>query len=304
MTVQRALIHRPRESGQALIFVAILMPALVGMLGLAIVGGQAFVRHQQLQSAADAAAIVGAQALPCATDDTTCIQNSESLACTYAAKNGFSGCTPGAAIGSNANVPPLSCSPYDFMSFGNSSNPNCKTASAPPYYDFVEVRLSTSLGTVPIFDIPVNIYAHAVAKRGVSSPHGDALIALGSQGISMTDSNQTVLEGSAYSNGSISGNGSDTACGGGWTAAGTVSGVSSGSLSSLQYSPFRCGTGTGGSSLTASNQPAIQDPYAGSVPPTASVWSGSTCPECAQPGWWYDLVGQTWGQGGTPLGMC
>ena len=162
---------RGADRGQTMIFFAILSSALFGTAGLAIEGGRSFVEFRRLQSAADMAAVVGAQGLPCTTTDTTCITNAETLACTYATSNGFSGCTAGGSSAPSANVPPTSCSPYDFIDYGNgATNSHCQTASSPTYYSYIEVKLTDNLGTVPIFNVPVTLSAHAVAKRGPQIP--------------------------------------------------------------------------------------------------------------------------------------
>src|SRR5579875_3658055 len=109
---------RRDEAGQATILVALTLPAVIAIMWLAIEGGALYAQHQRVQSAADIAALVGAQDLPCSATDTSCINQAESDACTYAAKNGFS-CTAGAATGAGADVPPTSCSPYNFIDYGN-----------------------------------------------------------------------------------------------------------------------------------------------------------------------------------------
>jgi len=57
------------ESGQSLIFVAVMGATLMGIMGLAVLGGHVFVEFRRMQAAADMAAIVGAQKLPCDTTD-------------------------------------------------------------------------------------------------------------------------------------------------------------------------------------------------------------------------------------------
>ena len=60
-----ALLARIRcESGQAMVFVAFGLIALVGMAALVIDGGSWYRAQRQLQTAADAAALAGAQELP------------------------------------------------------------------------------------------------------------------------------------------------------------------------------------------------------------------------------------------------
>src|SRR5579885_1184656 len=85
------MMSRRTESAQALLFFAVIAPLLLLTMVLAIEAGSLFAEHQRLQSAADVAALVGAQDLPCATSNSTCITTAENDACTYATNNGFSG---------------------------------------------------------------------------------------------------------------------------------------------------------------------------------------------------------------------
>ncbi len=64
-TRMKALVRRTRgESGQALVFVVVVLFVLVGMAALVIDGGSWYRAQRQLQRAADAAALAGAQELP------------------------------------------------------------------------------------------------------------------------------------------------------------------------------------------------------------------------------------------------
>jgi Flp pilus assembly protein TadG len=61
----RSLLARIRdESGQAFVFVALALMALVGMAALVVDGGSWYQADRRLQTAADAAALAGAQHLP------------------------------------------------------------------------------------------------------------------------------------------------------------------------------------------------------------------------------------------------
>ncbi|MGH2443659.1 MAG: pilus assembly protein TadG-related protein, partial [Chloroflexota bacterium] len=295
-----------------MIFVAVLMSALMGTVGLAVEGGHAFVEYRRLQSAADMSALVGAQSLPCNTGDTTCVSAAESLACTYASNNGFSSCNAGGADWPSANVPPLSCSPYDFVDYGNQDG-NCKSKDIAPFYDYIETRLTDNLGTIPIFNIPVTLSAHAIAKRGIGVPGDFAVISLSPTTPLNVFGNGTLnTVGSIFSNGGVNGNGSQTVtCDGGWFAATSPAGISnvqSNSSGQPVFAPSSC-TGVNDATPVASqNLPPITDPYAGSSPPPASPSSFANCPECASPGVWFDLGtdpnnASNWHVGGSPSGQ-
>ncbi len=77
----------PRESGQALVIVAVILVALVGLLGLVIDGGNVYAQRRQMQNAADAAALAGARALILQGPDAV-----EATAQEYASTNGATNC--------------------------------------------------------------------------------------------------------------------------------------------------------------------------------------------------------------------
>ncbi|MGI8967989.1 MAG: pilus assembly protein TadG-related protein [Chloroflexota bacterium] len=314
--LQRAIL-RQGESGQAMIMAAVLMTALMGTMGLAVEGGNAFVQYRQLQSAADMAAVVGAQDLPCATtvpEGAKCQTKAQQDGCTYAANNGYTGCfgctypanngSDGCVAGSSwASVPPKSCSPYDFEDWGNgSTNPSCKSSTAPPFYDYIEVHLSKSLGNVPIFNIPVTLSAHAVAKHGVGIPADYALVSLSKTTHLSEGGHSTVqITGSGFSNAGV--DGGVSACQGGWYSAGPVDpNVTTDSTGPPVFAPGGCDPNSPTDSTPAaeSNLPPINDPYGGSSPPPTLPVNTSfpNCPECSQYGWYYDLSGGTgWNHG-------
>ncbi len=61
----RSLLTRSRdESGQVLVFVAVILTVLVGMAALVVDVGSWYQAQRHLQTAADAAALAGAQELP------------------------------------------------------------------------------------------------------------------------------------------------------------------------------------------------------------------------------------------------
>lgn len=59
------------ERGQVIIMFTIMVPVILGMIGLALEGGQLMMLHSQMQNLADAAAIAGANELDHASDAIT-----------------------------------------------------------------------------------------------------------------------------------------------------------------------------------------------------------------------------------------
>jgi Flp pilus assembly protein TadG len=292
-----------RQSGQAMILFAILLPVLMGILGLAVEGGRVWVEYRKMQAAADLAALVGAQKLPCGLSDSTCMSAAATLACTYAANNGFSGCVSQGTSGQFAHVPPVTCSPYDFLDYGNDStaaNPtSCKaTTRSLAFQDYIEVNLTDSLGTIPIFNVPVTLGTHAVARHGEPSTKDFAVSVLdpspqqSNSAMVIGGSLQLVINGITFSNGGINVNGLSTpakACDGGWESA-TVQG-DPGHLTNYtgvtpSFAPPDCKTYSGSAWVTpaadASNNfsaglPQITDPYCTSLSPPYNGAKGTDC---------------------------
>jgi Flp pilus assembly protein TadG len=79
------------DDGQVIVFVVALFLVLFGIAALVIDGGRWFQTHRHLQTAADAAALAGVQALPSDPSGATSIAN------TYA-QNNFSGVTASVSI--------------------------------------------------------------------------------------------------------------------------------------------------------------------------------------------------------------
>jgi Flp pilus assembly protein TadG len=82
--------------GQAAIYMAIVLAALVGFVGMAADGGMLYVMKGRLQNSVDAAALAGAQGLPSTV-------HAGALACTYINANPVSGMT-GAQCSGKADV--------------------------------------------------------------------------------------------------------------------------------------------------------------------------------------------------------
>ncbi len=55
-------IHSQKQSGQAIVLIAVLLTALIGALGLAIDGGGMYLLYRDAQNAVDAAALTSAYA--------------------------------------------------------------------------------------------------------------------------------------------------------------------------------------------------------------------------------------------------
>lgn len=312
-----------------MIFFALVSGILALTMGLAVEGGRAFVEYRRMQSAADLAAIVGAQKLPCGLTDTACMQNAETLACQTATSNGFPSCSNGSGPG--AFVPPVTCSPYDFIDYGNDSgdpspygNPNCKATNAPiSFYDYIEVQLSDNLGTVPIFNTPVTLSAHAVARHGVPSPKDYAVAQLDPSsppGVYVGGNFNFFVNGSTFANGTykFGSNAGETACDGGFFTAsntpdpGTEKTYSGGIPG---FAPPECYQSDGVTPMTVSvpnydnNLPPITDPYCTSMSapylgnPGTDCHGGvgpssiPNCPDCTKLGWVYDDTTKQWFQG-------
>ena len=304
---------RKSERGQSLIFAAVMGGTLMGITGLAVLGGHVFVEFRRMQAAADMAAIVGAQELPCGLTDTTCINKAEQTACNYAQSNGYGGGWSGSSscaastktngLGSGtitvtANVPPVSCSPYDFLDYGNNSSCPGRPATTENQYVFAEVQISEPI-TVPIFNLSFTLYAHAVAKQGTSTPTDFAVSVLDPTlpgAFTMGGTTNTIIVGDTMSNGSIVENGTsatEVSCDGSWFTAATQT-VPGNLTSNLSGAPnFANAACTGGTNLKPasffSQQPLIPDPYGSTPPPSSS--NMPNCLPCKSDAWYYTWAG-------------
>ncbi len=295
------------EAGQAMIMFAVMSSALFMTLGLAVEGGNLLSQYRQLQSNADMAAIVGAQKLPCST--SACITTAQQTACTNVTTNDPSlTCTPGSRTApSAANVPPVSCSPYDFIDYGNGSgdatygDSSCKAGTSPSQYTYIEVQLRKSLGTIPIFNVPVTVGAHAVARTGARGAGDYAILLLDPSktgALTINGSNNVSVVGSVAIDSTASwsmifnGPNSVLTCDGGWyNASGQA--ASSPVLTSLKtntggtpgYAGPACTGGAADNPASYSpSLPTVQDPYANSTIPTGNM---ANCQACNQNGFAY-----------------
>jgi Putative Flp pilus-assembly TadE/G-like len=286
-----------RESGQVLIFSALMMLFVaVPIMGLAIEGGRIFVSYRQIQSAADLAALGGALKL------NTSAQAAISQACTLSQSNGFGGgpqvsgnCLSAGNVQVSACAPPQTQSPYSAVDYKSSTNTSCANTVGKPSY--LEVRITDTIGTIPIFNIPVTLFAHAVARPGTPGVPDYAIAALDpdttSATIAIATSNGIIAVGAITDNSqsptSIHTGGSGTnpylTCGTGWfntssEANSVIPQIGSNSTGQLQYAPPSC---TGGALDSPTqyqpNAGAIADPYGSSTLPDGNM--GTNCPQCS-----------------------
>lgn len=298
------------ESGQAMILVAVLAAALMGTVGVAIEGGRMLVENRRMQNAADMAALVGAQSAGCESTDSTCINLAKQAACNYAQSNGYgggwngsTGCTASGGVTVTVDIPPATCSPYN-LDYGSGKMPTACSGTGATQYNYVEVEISNNLGTIPIFNVSVTPYVHAVARRGTRSPRDYAIAVLdptlakaltlsgsGSSGCGVCVVGSIISDSSASTSINTGGTSPDNSCGGGWDTASSSETTAPSNLHSYTtggalFSPPGC-TGTQDGTVSWSpGQTRIPDPY-GSVnpPPTSGTWAN--CSECGSSGHYY-----------------
>jgi Flp pilus assembly protein TadG len=119
------------QSGQVLPWMALLMVLFLGMAGLTIDLGRAYVCYRELQASSDAAALAGAYAM---TQSGATVNSSKSMACSFSANTNTSGSNP------------LSCSVA-----GGNSTPNLPTVTTSPVLKCVPTGpiVGVTCGTVP-----------------------------------------------------------------------------------------------------------------------------------------------------------
>ncbi|HEX6509694.1 MAG TPA: pilus assembly protein TadG-related protein [Chloroflexota bacterium] len=270
-----------RETGQSIIFVAIVLPVLLLILGLAIGAGEALVQYRSVADAADLAALVGAQSLPCGSTDTTCINTAETKACTTAEQNGSDACTANgtSSTDNRANLPPLACSPYDFIDYGNASNDtpggnaNCKPAThggAVSTYSYIEVSLTKRV-RIPIFNVDVPLRAHAVATLGNGGFGKCAICIMNKTGITMSGTNSasiTVNNGNVLLNSS----GDTHACSINFTGTARVTASEIDNYAGGGPGAI-CGSSTATSTTPTQLSSQISDPFPNLPTPTCPAWA-------------------------------
>lgn len=289
-------VKRNDESGQAMIFFAVTAGIMMFTMGLAVEGGRLMVTQRQMQSAVDLAALVGAQKLPSA-------QGAVSAACQAAQDNGFDNCTSTGTSdtlgGTNKTVacaPPSVLQPYSWSNLNYGTDSSCSTPTGSTSAHYLEVQIQENLGTVPIFNIPVNLYAHAVARLGIPGVQDFAIVALDSTALSnaihLHNTSGIITNGSITANSTASNSyntaGSvNTICNGGAYASAVESdpgSIQTTNKGTIGYAPPSC-TAVSGSMDSPDNWLSqagqVADPYFASVEPTAPSPAGSTT-------WWLD----------------
>jgi Flp pilus assembly protein TadG len=119
------------QSGQVLPWMALLMVLFLGMAGLTIDLGRAYVCYRELQASTDAAALAGAYAM---TQSGATVSSSTSMACSFSANTDTSGKNP------------LSCNVA-----GGNGTPNLPTVTTTPVLKCVTPGsiVAVNCGTVP-----------------------------------------------------------------------------------------------------------------------------------------------------------
>jgi Flp pilus assembly protein TadG len=101
------------EQGQAIVFVALMLVILIAVVGIVVDVGMAFRTQRQLQAAADAAALAGAQKLP---DPTLASQTALTYGTGSGGNNKISGVTVAEAVATACNTTIPGCRPVNTVS--------------------------------------------------------------------------------------------------------------------------------------------------------------------------------------------
>ncbi len=150
------------RSGQSLVLVVIALPVLIGMAGISLSAGTAYYSKTRLQSAADAAALAGAQAADQAngSGQSSTAANSASEAGVYAVSEDYAGAATQISVNTSSTplVSPAGC-PAGYTQPANTVAA-CTSTSVPAgfagifgYKDFaVNAVAAATLGPGPAFD--------------------------------------------------------------------------------------------------------------------------------------------------------
>lgn len=168
------------ERGQVLPWIAMGMVSMLGMGGLSIDVGSAYVVHAQLQNYANAAALAAAGVVY----NTSTVTNATSVATTYSGGSGDKNANP--AVGTITTTVRTLC-----LSSLNAQHAACPSSNPPP--NAVRVVETASLKTtfMKMFGIPkLNVTATATSSmQGQSQPWNVAIILDATGSMSTTDSN-------------------------------------------------------------------------------------------------------------------
>jgi hypothetical protein len=312
------------ESGQTLIFFAVLAPLLFAILGLAVEGGLVFSEYRHMQAAADEAALVGAQDLPNTSQAIT-------DACLFSQNNGYDDCSTGGTSTTTVCVPPKSLSAYNGLNY-QEGNTACANSGSNNY---IEVQVQKPVQLFPIFAQYLGLgsftlSAHAIARHGTPSKEDYAISILERTlcpGLTLSGSSPVVVVGPVISDcgssNSISTGGSQAfvACNGQWLVSGPEAYPPAGSAGNLRsltggtaaFSPTDCLPSGQYDAATAftPDVPPVPDPYCTSFSPpipgfasttgastdctsvTNSVSSMSNCTPCNNTAYYYEWTPTT-----------
>ncbi len=165
-----------RERGQALVLIAFGIIVLIGMVGLAVDGGNAYSDRRRAQNAADTAVLAGALAY--ARNDS----NWQGIADNRAVSNGYAD-----ADFSHSSTIPSSALPYANVEVYNCADAAPNPCPNPPGDDptYIEVVITSNIPTyfakvigIPIMTNQVRAIAHVVPQEITPMYPGNALVAL------------------------------------------------------------------------------------------------------------------------------
>lgn len=159
------------STGQALVIIALAMMGLIGMVGLAIDGGNTYADRRQAQNAADSSAM--AAALANANDPTLSINAIETLVINSTTTNGYSNTAPRSTITVTKTTAPTECGSYTIGSF-------------------FQVDITSIIPTYFANAIGVPTLTNTVSARSLSCPPHQAPAGLGN---ALTALNPTICPG-------------------------------------------------------------------------------------------------------------
>lgn len=190
------MLSRRRESGQAIVLVAIAMSALLAMTALVLSAGQLFWERRQAQGIADAGALAGAAQIPCSGQNA------------YAAIDGV--------ISKHLGVSPSlsqtmgACGP-SASSWGHTYPDGTAVSVTYPYVNSSRIQVKVTRATALPLGIIFGKSSSAVAARAVGQNQGEApplnYAVYAARGITCGGTAPIDVKGSVYSGAAI-----DTNC--------------------------------------------------------------------------------------------